>query len=574
LHSSVKIAFASGTDELNRALIERMQSLSPELPLYVVSESRPVAGMWIPYHPRQRLRANLTRCRETLAGRRVHLAGVLLVPWVGNRGMQWMALRLAPLAVLAFNEYLDSFMARPRFARAIARHVRGRLRDFQRDWRLRLLHWLGRAAGSIAALEKTVVRPGRPRDVGQSTAPDGISVVIPSRNGSALLDRLLPGLFRELEGFASEVIVVDNGSDEPWEHPRAIVERSAAPLSFARAVNRGIRRARYRYVCLLNNDMVLEPGFFAPLRRAFDLVPDLFCATAQILFPPGVRREETGKANYGQDAPTDFPLRCDLPVPGEDLSYVLYGSGGCSLYDAARLAALGLVDEAYEPAYVEDLDLGYRAWLRGWPTVFVAGARVEHRHRATTSRYFSEDELSLVLEMNYLRFLCRAVASPHVFRRLWRQAIDRLALLGDRRALAFARRAPALVERSYGEESEESILALGSGRVAVFPGRAPRFLRAMLIAGSGLPSLPRADKGCDLVVVSLVERLDPPPAGLLEMCVEIVLVERTDLDAEYPSETFRAALRQTSRKWSPERVEFDESVEMARYADFTSYTEE
>ena len=52
--------------------------------------------------------------------------------------------------------------------------------------------------------------------------------------------------------------------------------------------------------------------------------------------------------------------------------------------------ALGNVDEIYEPAYVEDLDLGYRAWQRGWPSVYVAGAVVEHRHRATTSRYYTE----------------------------------------------------------------------------------------------------------------------------------------------------------------------------------------
>jgi GT2 family glycosyltransferase len=207
------------------------------------------------------------------------------------------------------------------------------------------------AAGWVAALAKAATRP-TPAAPPQMDAPDGISVVIPSRNGSELLARLLPRLFRDLEGFAHEVIVVDNGSDETWDDPRVLIERHAKPLSFAAAVNRGIRLARYRYVCLLNNDMVLEPGFFAPLREAFDRIPDLFCATAQILFPPGVRREETGKANFGQNLPTDFPVRCDPPIPGEDLSYVLYGSGGCSLYDAAKLSALGMVSECYAPAYV------------------------------------------------------------------------------------------------------------------------------------------------------------------------------------------------------------------------------
>ena len=40
-----------------------------------------------------------------------------------------------------------------------------------------------------------------------------------------------------------------------------------------------------------------------------------------------------------QDRPEDFPIRCDEPQPGEDGTWVLYGSGGCSLYDAADAAS-------------------------------------------------------------------------------------------------------------------------------------------------------------------------------------------------------------------------------------------
>ncbi len=103
------------------------------------------------------------------------------------------------------------------------------------------------------------------------------------------------------------------------------------------AVNRGIRRARFSQVCVLNNDMLVEPGFLQALQGAFDQVPDLFSSTAQIFFPEGRRREETGKTVMpAQRELTDFPVRCDEPIDGEDLSYVLYGSGGCSLYDADK----------------------------------------------------------------------------------------------------------------------------------------------------------------------------------------------------------------------------------------------
>jgi hypothetical protein len=229
-------------------------------------------------------------------------------------------------------------------------------------------------------------------------------------------------------------------------------------------VNRGIVEARFSHVCLLNNDMQIQPGFFAALRAAFDRVPDLFCATAQIYFPPGVRREETGKAVMAQSNPHDFPIRCEEPLAGEDATWVLYGSGGCSLYDAAKLAMLGNVDEIYAPAYVEDLDLGYRAWLRGWPSVYVAGAVVEHRHRATTSRYYSEAQLQEVLETNYLRFLARAVAGRRLFLRLWRAAVHRRPSWS---AWRIALEGGELIDPVF---PEDALLALTDGSVSVFPG--------------------------------------------------------------------------------------------------------
>ena len=402
----------------------------------------------------------------------------------------------------------------------------------------------------------------RPPAAAPRPAEIGISVVIPSRNGKPLLEAQLPGIARELESSAAEIIVADNGSGDgtaEWLRaawPQVRVEVSDTPLSFARAVNRGIERARYSHVCLLNNDMLIEPGFFGALVGAFERVPDLFCATAQIRFPEGVRREETGKTVMAQSRPEDFPIRCDEPLPGEDLSYVLYGSGGCSLYDGAKLSALGGVDQAYEPAYVEDLDLGYRAWQRGWPSVYVAGAVVEHRHRATTSRYYTDAQLERILEVNYLKFLVRAVASGKLFRRLWRQAIRRLrgpALLRTAARMALGGGAPDLPKYP-----EELILALTSGAVAVFPGRVDSGRPRALVV-SQYPTAPLSTE-FDPILVAFTKRLATPPPEILAACVEVVLVQE---DAGSPA--FRAALHQTVRKWRP-AVAHVQAPQMAQYA--------
>jgi glycosyltransferase involved in cell wall biosynthesis len=295
---------------------------------------------------------------------------------------------------------------------------------------------------------------------------------------------------------------------------------------------------------------------------------------------------------FAQSTPSDFPVRCDEPLPGEDGSYVLYGSGGCSLYDTAKLRALGNVDEVYDPAYVEDLDLGYRAWQRGWPNVYVAGAVVEHRHRATTARYYTEDQLAYILEINYLRFVARAVSDSKVFRRLWAQALRRLFLrkgpLGPAAGIALrgGPRAPA----AY---SEDLFLSLTDGSVSVFPGRRttgkPRAKPRVLVASPYLPFplshggavrmynlMCRAAEEFDLLLVAFTEHAAPPPPEVLAICAEVVLVRRAgshalpftgrpEVGEEFASPSFRAALQQTVRKWRPAIAQL-EFTQLAQYA--------
>ncbi|MBV9507268.1 MAG: glycosyltransferase [Acidobacteriia bacterium] len=600
----IKVAFASGTEELNAQLVSYMRDLFPELPLYVVSEFPPEDSdvKWIPYNPKRRLAENLARCRAAVQTKSIRLAGVMLVPNVPFRRLRLMALIVCPLYFLAVNENLDGWMIRPRCALTITRHFLWRARNFvrwhfgpggtlaRRDWRADFL--------AAAALLAGFVRPRRrehPASFPKRLMEPGISVIIPSRNGKELLEAQLPGLMGELPSPA-ETIVVDNGSDDgttDWlarVWPQIKVEHSEEPLSFAAAVNRGILRAQCTRICLLNNDMVVEPGFFSALDRAFEATPGLFSATAQIRFPEGVRREETGKAVMAQAKPADLPLRCDEPLPGEDSTYVLYGSGGCSLYDTAKLRALGGFDEGYAPAYVEDLDLGYRAWQRGWPSVFVAGALVEHRHRATTSRYYTEQQLERMVERNYLRFLVSAMADRKLFREWWTHAVRRLWLRRDHEGL---REAVGITRTGSSPDMamwpERQILALTGGETAVFPGRAPSGKPRVVIASPYLP-FPLSHGGAvrmynlmrrvagefDQILVCFTETGEPPAEELLDICVEVVLVRRIgthslpytgrpDVVEEFASVSFHAALEQTVRKWRPGVAQL-EFTQMAQYA--------
>ncbi|HEY4362078.1 MAG TPA: glycosyltransferase [Bryobacteraceae bacterium] len=592
--TAVKVLFASGNDPAIAQTLAAFQSIHPELPLIVVSEFPPPvieprpsgsgSTEWIRYHIRRSLSENRALLHSRLAGREIRLAAMILEPQTPHWPLRFLALATARFRLLAFTETGQHFRMRPDNLPVMLRHLWWRLKNFVRTlrrkpktnralallaWRARLQPLLSRSPSGPAPWRARVLAPG-------------ISVVIPSRNGRHLLATCLPRL-----AGADEIIVVDNGTKDTVydgtaeflaaEYPWVQLESSPEPLSFTRAVNRGIQCARFSHVCLLNNDMLVDPGFFAALRQPFDQIPNLFSATAQIFFPEGQRREETGKTVWRPDlASTDFPVRCDDPLAGEDQSYVLYGSGGCTLYDAAKLAQLGGFDPVYEPAYVEDLDLGVRAWQHGWPSVYCAHARVLHEHRATTSRYYTPAQLDRILERNFVRFLAR-------FGHLWRENIARLRTNGEVDALREATSLP--VAR---HPAPAPFLDLVTGAVAVFPGLAPTGKPRVLVASPYLPFplshgaavriynlMGRAAVDFDQVLICFVDDLAPVPAELLALCVEVILVRRPGTHAlpstprpetveEFDSPAFHAALRRTIAKWKPGIAQL-EFTQMAQY---------
>ena len=111
--------------------------------------------------------------------------------------------------------------------------------------------------GVIAVASKALRR--KPQIPPAGPLADGISVLIPSREGRHLIERMLPGVEADLA--PGEIIVVDNGSSDGTAdflrlaHPQVRCHPHPEPLSFARAANRGAALARCRRVCLLNNDM-------------------------------------------------------------------------------------------------------------------------------------------------------------------------------------------------------------------------------------------------------------------------------------------------------------------------------
>ena len=222
-----------------------------------------------------------------------------------------------------------------------------------------------------------------------STIP--LSVIVVCWNGLRHLPDCLAALLPQLPGEA-EVVLVDNGSTDgtaTWArdtHPAIRLVELPHNLGFAGGVNAGLRAARGELLLLLNDDAFAEPGFAAALLDVMARQPEIGAASAVLLFAhrpelvasAGIRVRRDGLALdlwAGQPA-ASLPAE---PAP------IMGPSGGAAIYRRALLEDVGLLEPGFFN-YLEDVDLAWRALLRGWRSVVVPGARARHVYSATSGQ--------------------------------------------------------------------------------------------------------------------------------------------------------------------------------------------
>lgn len=256
------------------------------------------------------------------------------------------------------------------------------------------------------------------------------SVVILNWNGRSLLEECLPSVVAEVERTPGdhEVIVIDNGSTDDSvamlqeTFPSVRIVRHKQNYFFSKGYNRGVQSARGDLLVFLNNDMMVEPGFLAALIEPFRDDPDLFAVTAQVFFADASkRREETGKTRalwrkgwieYAHHAVTEGDTRNGL-VP------VFYAGGGSAAVDRVKFTEIGGFDVLLDPFYVEDTDLSYQAWKRGWKVLLCPASKVIHKHRSSSGR-IDRRHLERIIRRNQLLFIWKNITDWRpFFAHLW-----------------------------------------------------------------------------------------------------------------------------------------------------------
>ncbi|GIV83474.1 MAG: glycosyl transferase [Candidatus Roseilinea sp.] len=246
-----------------------------------------------------------------------------------------------------------------------------------------------------------------------------VDLVIVNWNGL----RHLPSCFDALRAqtFTDfQVWLVDNGSTDgsvEWvrrREPQTRLLLNAHNRGFAAANNQAIRAGSAPYVATLNNDTMPDPRWLAELVRALDADPRLGAAASLMLFA-----DRPGMINSAGVAVDRLGIAWDRrggqPVAeSETAPTPVFGAcAGAALYRRAMLDEVGLFDEDFF-AYLEDVDLAWRAQWAGWTTAYVPTARVLHCHSATAGegsplkrRLLGRNKVWLILKNYPLPYLWR-----------------------------------------------------------------------------------------------------------------------------------------------------------------------
>lgn len=225
-----------------------------------------------------------------------------------------------------------------------------------------------------------------------------ITVVIPNYKGINYIEGCLRSVYKSTVPL--EVILVDNASGDGSlelvrEHfPQTKIIPFDENKGFSVAVNEGIRAARTEYVLLLNNDTVVEEKMAEYLEKTLDSYPDAFSAAPKMV---NLRQPDRldGAGDFYCALGWAFARGKDQPVdawtkPGR----VFSSCAGCALYRRKIFSQIGLFDENHF-AYLEDIDIGYRANLWGYASRYVPEAVVYHAGSAVSGSRHNEFKVKL-----------------------------------------------------------------------------------------------------------------------------------------------------------------------------------
>ena len=241
-----------------------------------------------------------------------------------------------------------------------------------------------------------------------------LSVIIVNWNSIELLKPCLVSLFEKNTSFDFEVIIVDNASKDSSvevlkkEFPLVHLIESDINMGFTRANNVAIRKAKRKYILLLNPDtIIIDVNILKKWTDFMDSNPDVGASGCKLIYEDG--RHQVGDAGYMPVINTVFNFSLFLSKLKPDrfkgifLNYnklskpieVDWISGAGFLVRKEILETVGLMDEGIF-MYADDIEWGCRIRKYGYRVVYLPHMKIVHLQGGSAKKQKEISEFSFL----------------------------------------------------------------------------------------------------------------------------------------------------------------------------------
>lgn len=219
-----------------------------------------------------------------------------------------------------------------------------------------------------------------------------VTVVIPNYNGENFIENCLKALMNQTS-MDFKIIVVDNGSTDNscllieamireyencgYGSDMITLIKNKKNTGFCGGVNTGIKNCTTPYVILLNNDTEVFEDFIEKSVEGIEKSKRVFSVSPMMIQMNDKRLVDNAGDGYTAVG-WAFAFGMDEPVENYANEREVFSScAGAAIYRTDILKKLGLFDENHF-AYLEDLDIGYRARIFGFKNKYNPNAKVYH----------------------------------------------------------------------------------------------------------------------------------------------------------------------------------------------------
>jgi N-acetylglucosaminyl-diphospho-decaprenol L-rhamnosyltransferase len=247
-----------------------------------------------------------------------------------------------------------------------------------------------------------------------------ISIIILNYNGEVLLRECLPSIILAAKNsrYKCGVTVIDNASsDGSVEYMEANFKEvfidKRKDNTVLCAFNDLLKKIDDDIVILLNNDIKVEPGFVDPLIDTLNKYEDAFLAVPKTMSFDGSRCETCkGKTaiKYGMFWSTARYPGYEKNADKESL--ISHSASGA--FDRKRFVSLGGFDDLYLPGIMEDTDLCFRAYKKGFKCYYQPRSVIYHKGRVSFKKVFEEKKIDELAHRNTFLFMWKNITNKRI----------------------------------------------------------------------------------------------------------------------------------------------------------------